>query len=71
MGKKCEWGDLGNLQQKVEFMFFCPVRHYFGHQAVRYGVRWKKTAKNGLFLEFFGTFDTLSDTVLNPNFKRK
>ena len=52
-------------------MFFYPDRHYFGHQAVRNGVRWKKTAKNGLFLEVFRTFNTLTDKVFNPNFKRR
>ena len=71
MGKKCEWEYMGNLQQQVEFMCFFSVRHYFGHQTVRNGVRWKKTAKNGLFLEVFRTFDTLTDTVFNPNFKRR
>ena len=70
MDKKCEWEYMGNLQRQVEIMFFCPVRHYFGHQAGRNGVRWKNPAKNGLFLEVFGTFDKLPDTVFNPNFKR-
>ena len=31
----------------------------------------EKTGQNGLFLEVFGTFDTLPDTVFNPNFKRR
>ena len=30
----------------------------------------KKPGQNGLFLEVFGTFDPLPDTVFNPNFKR-
>ena len=30
----------------------------------------EKTGQNGLFLEVFGKFDPLSDTVFNPNFKQ-
>ena len=31
----------------------------------------RKPAKNGLFLEVFGIFHPLPDTIFNPNFKRR
>ena len=71
MGKKCECRLLGNLSGQVEFMFFYSVRHYFGHQTVRNGVRWRKTGQNDLFLEVFGKFEQLPDTIFTPNFKRR
>ena len=43
----------------------------FGHYCPETGHGWKKPAKIGLFLEVFGMFNSLSDTVFIQNFKRR
>ena len=50
-----------------EFAFDQPSGRYWPET----GHHWKKTAKKGLFLEVFGTFDTLSDKLCNQNVKGK
>ena len=60
-----------NLSGKDYFV----KRNLFGEVSGRYcpetGHDWKKTAKNGLFLEVFGIFDPLPDKPFIPNFKRR